>query len=199
MKNFIKIVFAIFLFANINIFSQDENSCATELLSREGLDLAQEGGIYLPSIGNLKILLVFARFKDDNSYHPYWPAGGNPTNPDYTTWIDPNMQTGSANVENFTHYFKDMSLGVFNVTGTAVSVETPYPMAHYGTAPNMDRHLATKEVLQQKVDPLINFADFDNWTCNGNYNQVNQPDGTVDMIVMIWRVSGHPFHFLIHI
>jgi M6 family metalloprotease-like protein len=93
------------------------------------------------------------------------------------------MQTGSTNLENFTHYFSEMSRGTYRVTGTAVSVETPQNRSYYGT----NYYLANKEVLQQKVDPLVNFAEFDNWMFNSNYNHTNQPDGTVDMIVMIWR------------
>ncbi len=195
MKNLIKILFAFLLISCNFSYSQDEKPCVTTFIQQEGIDLNQEGGIYLPSQGNLKVLVVFARFKNDNSSHPYWPVGGNPTNPSYTTWIDPNMQTGSTNVENITHYFKDMSLGVFNVTGTAVSVETPNTMSYYGTPPNMNQYLATKEVLQGPVDSIINFATFDNWTFNSNYNHTNQPDGTIDMIVMVWRASTRPFPF----
>ncbi len=67
--------------------------------------------------------------------------------------------------------------------GQAVSVETPHNRSYY----NSNRFLATKEVLQQKVDPLINFSQYDNWTYNSDYNHTNQPDGNIDMIIMIWR------------
>lgn len=88
-----------------------------------------------------------------------------------------------------------MSLGVYKVTGQAVYVETPNNTSYYGTPPYLNRYLATKEVLQQKVDPIINFADYDNWSSSANYNHSNQPDGTVDHIIMIWRASTFPFPF----
>jgi M6 family metalloprotease-like protein len=165
-------------------FAQTDFSCATVPPAGESINPTETRGIYLPAQGDLKILVVFARFKDDTTPHNEWPAGSGP--PGYTTWIDPTMQTGSTNLENFTHYFKTMSIGTFRVTGTAISVETPQNRSYYFALPN-PRYEANKDILQNKVDPLVNFADFDNWTFNSNYNHTNQPDGTVDMIVMIWR------------
>jgi hypothetical protein len=189
MKNLFYILLIFSIVFNCLTFSQDL-PCGTESIGEEDIDLEQLGGIYLTSQGNLKVLVVFARFKDDTDPHTYWPVPpvgqGHPINPAYTTWIDPDMQTGTTQIENFTHYFKEMGgAGIFNVTGTSVSVETPNDKSYYGNPPN--RFLATKEVLQQKVDPLINFAEFDNWTFNSDYIHTNQPDGSVDMIIMIWR------------
>ena len=145
------------------------------------INLSQEGGIYLTAQGELKVLVVFVRFKDDTSPHPYWPAGQPPQN--YSTFIDPNLQTGSTHHINLTNYFKKMSFGMYKITGQVLYVETPNNKSYYGT----NRFLANKEVLQQKVDPLVNFADYDNWSSSANYIHSNQPDGKVDMIVMIWR------------
>jgi hypothetical protein len=167
----------------------DNINCATTPLRGEVIDLQQNGGIYLTSQGELKVLVVFVKFRDDHSAHNYWPDTMIPQ-PFMTTYIDPSWQTNSTNEINLTHYFRKMSLGIFKVTGEYVYVETPHDKSYYGNPPS--RSLATKEVLQQKVDPLINFANYDNWTCNGSYNQTNQPDGTVDMIIVIWR--GQPFN-----
>lgn len=65
-------------------------------------------------------------------------------------------------------------------------VKTPKNRNEYGS-PWPSRSAATKDVLQNVVDPLVNFANYDNWTFNSNYNHTNQPDGTIDMIVMVWR------------
>ena len=81
-----------------------------------------------------------------------------------------------------------MSLGSYNVTGEVIYVETPQNKNSYiisGSYP--DRYLATKDVLINKVDPVINFATYDNWTTTSDYTHINQPDSVVDMIVMIWR------------
>lgn len=137
------------------------------------------------------MLVVFASFKDDNSYHPYWPVGQPLQN--YSTFIDPNLQTGSTHYINLTNYFDKMSFGISKVIGQAVYVETPHNKSYYGNPPN--RFLATKDVLQNAVDPLVNFANFDNWSSSANYTHSNQSDGTVDMIIMIWRASDTPFPF----
>jgi hypothetical protein len=171
------------------LYSQDDFICGTEPPIGESIDLNQLGGIYLTSQGTIKVLVVFARFKNDNTYHPYWPVDGDPV--DYTEWIDPDMQTGSTNIENFTHYFKEMSMGVYTMIGTAVSVEAPRTKQEYGS----NYGLANREVLQQVVDPIINFNEFDNWTCNANYNHSNQSDGTIDFIFMIWRASNTSYYF----
>jgi M6 family metalloprotease-like protein len=181
----IGLLLSLILSAN-DTFGQQEISCATVPPQGEIINPTETHGIYLPAQGDLKILVVFARFKDDVSSHNEWPAGSDPNG--YTTWIDPTMQTGSTNLENFTNYFKTMSGAAFRVTGTAVSVETPQNASYYGT----DYYTANKEVLEQKVDPLVNFADFDKWTFNSNYNHTNASDGTVDMIVMIWRSNPFP-------
>ena len=185
---FITISIIVLLFKQINA-QVDNINCATQPLRGEVIDLQQNGGIYLTSQGELKVLVVFVKFRDDHSAHNYWPDTMDPQ-PFMTTFIDPNWQTNSTNEINLTYYFRKMSLGVFKVTGEYVYVETLHDKSYYGNPPS--RSFATKEVLQQKVDPLINFTNYDNWTCNGSYNQTNQPDGTIDMIIVIWR--GQPFN-----
>ena len=153
------------------------------------INLSQVGGIYLSAQGTIKVLVVFVSFKNDNSYHPYWPVGQPPQN--YNTFVDPNLSTGSTHYINLTNYFNKTSLGVYKVIGQAVYVEAPNTKSYYGS----NRYLANKEVLQQKVDPLVNFADFDNWSSSANYTHSNQPDGTIDMIIMIWRTSTLSWFF----
>ncbi|MDP1706790.1 MAG: hypothetical protein Q8L36_03140, partial [bacterium] len=74
-------------------FAQTGEGCGTIPLPNEGIDLNQEGGLYLTSQGELKVLVVFVRFRDDVSPHPYWPAGQPPDN--YNTFIDPSLLTNS--------------------------------------------------------------------------------------------------------
>jgi hypothetical protein len=110
-------------FLSNNTYSQIGEGCGTTPLPNENIDLNQEGGIYLTAQGELKLLVVFVRFKDDVSAHPYWPVGGNPDN--YNTFIDANLLSNSTHYINLTNYYKKMSLGVYKVTGQAISVETP--------------------------------------------------------------------------
>ena len=188
MKKIILILLTTVYFFNTSAFGQYRDcaliSKATQASNQSMGLLAQTGGIYIPSQGTLKVLIVFARMKDDNSPHNYWTAGSPP--PNYQSYIDSTTSQGSTNFLNLTNYFSQMSMGTLHVIGKAVYVETPNNKSYYGS----NYYLANKEILQQKVDPLINFANYDNWTYNSNYNFTNQPDGTIDMIVVVWRGSG---------
>ncbi|PJA96230.1 MAG: hypothetical protein CO129_07635 [Ignavibacteriales bacterium CG_4_9_14_3_um_filter_34_10] len=191
MKHILRILLLCLLGFSNFLLAQTEPQCAAPQ-SGGSISLSQEGGIYLTAQGTLKVLVVFARFKDDWSYHPYWDPEllGEPPD-DYNTFVDPNLQTGSTHYINLTNYFDKMSFGVYKVIGQAVYVEAPHNKSYYGS----NYYLANKEILQQKVDPLVNFADFDNWSSSANYTHSNQPDGTVDMIIMIWRSSTTSWFF----
>ncbi len=186
----IQLAVAAYLCIVLSSYSLAQNATDCGTSGSTVIDLEQSGGIYITAERELKVLVVFARFRDDVTPHAYWPVRGNPQ--DYSTFIDPNVNTNSTHYLNLTHYFKKMSLGTFKVVGQAVSVQTPRDRADYiippATLPN--RFLANKEVLQISVDPLINFADYDNWRYDSVYHHTNVPDGTVDMIVMIWRGAG---------
>jgi hypothetical protein len=186
MKNFMWVIL-IGVFLNISSLFGAEEDCGTTGSTSSS---SQTGGIYIPSQGTLKVLVVFARFKNDTEQHDWWPVGGNPSG--WDTYIDPNTQTGSTHLINLTNYYKTMSHNTFTVIGKAVSVEAPNTRSYYGS----NRFLATKEVLQQKVDTSINFAAFDSWTFDSSFYHTNQPDGTVDMIVMVWREGDVPFQFI---
>jgi hypothetical protein len=179
---FVLSMMAFILYDTASCTEPDNFTCGTSASVQSS---SQTGGLFITSLGTLKVLVVFVRFKDDTDPNPWWPVGGNPI--DWDTWIDPNTQTGSTHEINLTNYYQTMSLGAFNVIGQAVSVETPRNKSDYGS----DYYTASKEVLQQKVDPLINFSDYDNWTYDNNYQHTNAPDGKIDMIIMIWRASAN--------
>ena len=164
-----------------------ENDCGLipSVPAYEEIDLAQNGGIYLTSQGDLKVLIVFVQFPDDNDPHPYWISGQPPINMD--KYIDPNMSVNSSHYANVTHYFKDMSMGIFRVTGNSIYVQTPQTRQWYQQNNHFNRYYITKDVLINAVDPLVNFFDYDNWKRLANYQHDNIPDGMVDMIVMVWR------------
>ena len=114
---FLTIVFLNCPIYNQSIFcAQDDFICGTSGASPSN---NQTGGLYLTAKGTLKILVVFARFKDDTDPHNFWPVGGNPTG--WDTYIDPTTQTGSSNLINLTNYYNTMSSGKFHVIGEAVS------------------------------------------------------------------------------
>lgn len=163
MKKFISSTLSsIILFVGLSIPQSVETipTCGIALPERYSVDLSQEGGLYVTAQGTIRVLVVFVRFRDDVAPHNYWPANDQ-VQTFMTEYIDPDIQTGSTNFANLTNYFNQMSLGVYNVIGNVVYVKTPQDRSYYGT-PWPNRYLATKDVLQNAVDPLVNFADYDN-------------------------------------
>ena len=179
--------FMFFILAvNILLFSQTQEVNYSTPYTTAVMDLSQRGGKYIIASGDLKVLVVFAKFKGDTSPHQYWPIDSYPT--EMNEFIDSSINVGSTQFLNLTNYYKQMSFGKFNVTGKVIGVETPYPINHY--KPNIhfppNREMATKDILQ-KIDDSIDYKEFDNWTYLSDYNFINKPDGIVDMIILIWR------------
>jgi M6 family metalloprotease-like protein len=142
------------------------------------------GGINLPDKGNVNVLFVFAQFPDD-SYDPgnaEWPKGKAPSK--LNTWVDKTWSS-DATPFSMTDYFNTMSLNKFHLTGKCVSVITEHPRDWYASK-NLTRYDIHKEILQNQLDPKMDFAEFDNWS-GGNYKLQNSPDGIIDLIIFIWR------------
>ena len=184
MKSILPLFFILVLTC-LNMAQTNEISCVPSYTG-ETNDYSQRGGRYLTAAGDLKVLVVFAKFKDDSSSHQFWPKDSYPS--EMNDFIDPDMQKGSTHFLNLTNYYKQMSFGKFKVTGKTIGAETLYPISHYipanGTYP--DRSLATKDILQN-IDDLIDYREFDNWSYINDYDLRNVPDGIVDMIIVIWR------------
>jgi M6 family metalloprotease-like protein len=145
------------------------------------IDLEQLGGIYITAEDTLRVLLVFVQFPDDDNYHPYWPAHEPPIN--MGQYIDTSALVNSSNFSNLTNYFRQMSRGLYTVIGKAVFVEAPQNEAKYQGS----RLAANMDVLQNAVDPIVDFSKYDYWRRTANYAHQKSPDGVVDMIFMVWR------------
>jgi hypothetical protein len=184
MKNLMSLLIVL-LFTLIGKAQTKELGCATKY-NEIPQEFTQRGGKYVTAAGELKVLVVFAKFKDDNNPHQYWSANSYPN--EMNEFIDPDMQTGSSHYLNLTNYYNQMSFGNFKVIGSAIGVETPYPIEHYIPQNEIypNRSHANKDVLLS-VDDSIDYRDFDNWTYISNYFHSNEPDGIVDMIIVIWR------------
>ena len=159
----------------------DNFNCGVQTDSSFVDERTQIGGWKLSSEGVIKILVVFAKFPDDDSNHNYWPSGGDPIG--YQNIIDENETVGSYDVRNLTSYFSEMSFGNYIVIGDAISVTTPQNESSYTN----NVGLAATDVMMNVVDPEVDFSDYDNWTRVGTYNQINEPDGKVDLITIVWR------------
>ena len=190
MKYFLSILICL-LSSNLGAQSNEEFICSTPTPPVQHVDINQTGGIYLPANGELRVLLVFVKFPDKNASHNRWPLGVAPTNMD--NFIDPDLNTGTQLNYNLTYYFSEMSKtspssqGVCKIVGDAVYVEAPFPTTHYINGSDQRRDLAAKDILQIAVDPIVDFTLYDNWKRLNHYDHENNPDGTIDMIVMIYR------------
>ena len=141
-------------------------------------------GIYVTSRGTLRVLLVFASFPDDETPHPYWPAHHPPLF--MSQFIDPDSTTNSQTPFNLTNYFHQMSLGQFHFVGDAIWVESAHSQEEYR---NGSYGRANWSLLQESVDPIVDFSLYDHWTRVSNYNHINAPDSVVDMIIVVWRTT----------
>ncbi len=144
----------------------------------------QPGGKYLPSTGALRTLIVFAEFPDDSldPGNAEWPKGIPPRR--MAGWVD-SAWSDIPTPWSLTDYFGQMSLGTFRLTGITRHVITPKTRSAY-RALRKTRKDIHRDIIEQ-LDSTINFAEFDNWTLTGEYNHKEQPDGIVDLIIIIWR------------
>ncbi|MBP1656342.1 MAG: hypothetical protein H6Q31_943 [Bacteroidetes bacterium] len=146
---------------------------------------AESGGIYLPAEGVLRVLIVFASFPDDETPHPYWPAHQPPLF--MNEFVDADTSVRSSGSFNLTHYFRQMSLGRFHVIGETIWTESRYSQETYRLSGSYGH--ANMDILPDRVDSLVDFSLYDNWTRRAEYDHVNEPDSVVDMIIMVWRTA----------
>lgn len=174
------------LVINNLIWSQDQEIFCCSKQSESLMDSSKRGGKFLTAAGELKVLVVFAKFKEDSTQHQYWPIDSYPE--EMHDFIDLDILTRSTHFINLTNYYNQMSFGKFRVIGKSIGMETPYPASHYISGINRypNRTNANKDILQL-VDDSIDYGEFDNWTYISDYNHLNQPDSVIDMIVIIWR------------
>lgn len=142
------------------------------------------GGKYLPSHGTLKTLIIFAQFPDDSLDvdHAEWPKNAAPRL--LNTWID-SVDSSTPTPGTLTDYFHQMSLGKFHLIGTTRSVIAPRTRQEYKKL-GFTRREIHKEIIE-RLDSTMDFAEFDRWDYEGEYNHVERPDGIVDLMSVIWR------------
>jgi hypothetical protein len=142
------------------------------------------GGRYRPASGTFKVLVIYAQFPDDNTdiNNPNWIQGQAPSFMNGTvdeTW------SSTPTSGSMTHFFNVMSQNAFKVFGKAVSITMPRNMQYYINY-NIKTMYAMNKIAIQTADAQVNYADFDNWTYNGEYSHSNIADGNVDMIFVVW-------------
>ncbi|MBX7153379.1 MAG: T9SS type A sorting domain-containing protein [Candidatus Kapaibacterium sp.] len=150
----------------------------------------QPGGRLLPSNGTIRCILVFVEFPDDNFLvnDPRWPKGQPPQNMD--SWIDPTVYP-TATPGSITDYFRAMSVGSYNVIGNAYHIIAPFTRNEYIQNNDTTEWQLNQTIIQyldtQYGGSGIDFAQYDNWKINQEYDHSNQLDGAVDFVWIVWR------------
>ncbi len=144
----------------------------------------QIGGFILPSTGTVNVLIIFSQFPDDNfdTTNALWPKGSDPI--DKNDWISKTW-TGNPTQGSLTHYFNEMSFNKFKFIGKIFSLLSPHTRQWY-LDNGWKRGDIQKEIILQ-VNKTMDFAEFDNWNWVDDYQQINEPDNRIDLIIFIWR------------
>ena len=184
MKKLFYGVFVILVLFSINNFAQ-EFVCGIQN-SNEYRAYNDKGGRFIVSHGEIKALVIFIQFSDDNDSTNGWPITSPPSLP---SWANGMIgEDGNGNYLGLTEYFDEMSKvnpnnthGIYKVTGVIYpQVYVPqHPESYYVS------HGKLKEVNEEvltNLDPYIDYSQYDN--CSAT---TNNSDGIVDMIYLIYR------------
>jgi hypothetical protein len=131
----------------------------------------QIGGTYAPVSGTIRVLIIFARFSDDNyePNNPNWKLSDTLTNfPEAQNIIDP-FGTPPSNYKKGTlsHYFHKMSNGQLNFVGDVYPRVAIFPKTRlWYVQNNREFGHANAELLDSlnRDDQSLNFAIYDNNT-----------------------------------
>ncbi|MCB0731018.1 MAG: hypothetical protein KDC88_08295, partial [Ignavibacteriae bacterium] len=139
-------------------------------------------GKYATSIGELRVLVIFAAFKDDTStVSESWKL--NDVNLNWKDKIVNSSTELNFSEKNLTQYFYEMSLGKFYLYGDV------YPKVIIPQN-NQTEYNSISEVNHEillSLDKEVDFSKYDNWSRNNEKEFVNIPDGQVDQIFIVYR------------
>ncbi|MCW8848794.1 MAG: hypothetical protein OQJ81_02350 [Melioribacteraceae bacterium] len=184
-NNIIRITISIlFVFASsctYNPYGAAKNSESERLFkANEKIELK---GKHVASAGELKTLIVYAMFNDDSELKSNeWPYNKS----SLPAWTK-NMINSSTHLNfaqnNLTQYFYEMSNGKFLLYGDV------YPEV---VIPKFDQkeYKSISEVnyeILKTLDDKIDYSQYDNWTRDKDGKYVNQPDGKVDVVFIVYR------------
>jgi hypothetical protein len=159
-------------------------SVPTQAQTLETMPCNNDVSTNITAQGALNVLFIYVQFPDNNYSpgNPNWPKDQPPA---YMNATVDEIWSPTPTSGGFTDYFNQMSFNSLRVTGRSVSVTTPHSRSWY-----LQNHWQAgaihREVIQQ-LDQTTDFAEFDHWRYNSEYDLTNSADGVVDMILMMWR------------
>jgi M6 family metalloprotease-like protein len=140
-------------------------------------------GKHAASAGELKTLIVYAMFADDiQKKSEAWPY----SKTSLPAWTK-NMINSSTHLNfpqnNLTQYFYEMSNGNFMLYGDVYPevVIPKFDQKNYKSISEVNH-----EILMS-LDDKIDYSKYDNWTRDVNGKYVNQSDGKVDVVFIVYR------------
>jgi M6 family metalloprotease-like protein len=147
------------------------------------------GGKHLPTTGTVRVLVVFAQFKDDQQdpSNPNWPLNQLPA---WSHQLFATEQSTSYPAWTVTDYYFQMSNGRYHVLGDVYPnlVTTMLTSDEYAQS-GMDFGSINREILS-RIDGDVDFARYDRWGImryNGSVFMREGGDGTAEMIMVIFR------------
>ncbi len=174
---------------NLELLAQDNFRGEKRIDQQFGKAARQKGGKFFTTSGMVRALVVFVRFKDDNfeSENKTWPVDGRPV---YFHQVVDSLAEEKKQNGSLTHLFREMSFGKLTIIGDTYQAVTERPKSWY-LRHNKNYGYINKEILV-RLDSVVNYANYDQWTFGRNYRHQNKPDGIVDLIIMIHRENMPP-------
>jgi len=162
------------------------------VLSTKAFCQTSEQGIWLPTHGDLNVLVVYAEALNDPDYeaHPSteWLPGQLPKQPDkYFDSVANRFSSGYIS-----GYFETASYGAMAIHGISYPrlIQIDFGKAGYSNTLAITK--ALNEAAKSSGSLRRNLELFDRWTPKPNFEpKINQPDSLIDAIVVIWRVNSH--------
>ncbi|MCH8558308.1 MAG: hypothetical protein LAT84_10810 [Balneolia bacterium] len=162
-------------------------------------------GERFPSVGEMRVSLIFARFEGDNRSLPEWSERPNPNDPeDIPVWMNlflssgPDDRTGENHYENITNYFNQSSFGNLRIYGDTYHVAVPdsFIGRRYGDANRYVIQSLFGDGDGQTSRVSRPLQELDNWANPRQNVHIQEADGVVDYIIVIYRRPRgmpHPF------
>ncbi|MGE5498016.1 MAG: hypothetical protein ACM3Q2_08105, partial [Syntrophothermus sp.] len=155
------------------------DGCGAGVSENTGL-MQKTSGSGLPLSGNLKMLVVYCKFKDDNldlsPHTDLWPSNLQGL-PSWTSKTISSMVMPVYPDPSISAYFSLMSSGKLNVIGDVCPILyiPKFEESYYYSSNGKNLSFLAAEIING-IDPYVNFADYD-----------NNKDGIVDMIAICFR------------
>ena len=171
-------------------------------------------GSSLSPKGRLNVFLIFAEIdaagcpnKEFPGSDPNWPAGSLPKNLGNTSaannWYSHTYTSGGVPSGELTRYYYEMSMGNFILCGDyypkVVKISCNDVSSAYDGSTGTAKVFNIINAAHSSSNPIVTANGhtldyFDNWTyvSGQGAQQVNSPDGKIDMVVVIWRNFAWP-------